>query len=798
MNRASGYGRAPCLHSEDRAITRRRTRRWLIAAPVTLLLLAVVAAGAVWGAFQASRPQVDGTLTLPGLQGPATVVRDRWGIPTITAGTTADAYFLLGFVHAQDRFLQMETMRRLGAGRLAEVLGERALPTDRWARTLGLYRLATSTLAALDAETLAALDAYAAGVNAWLADDGQWLPPALLALGVTPEPWRPADSLVWQRLMALRLAGNWPDEILRLRLLDAGLPAERVAALWPEGPPGAPVSLPAAVREAALPPPPPAEFTPTTASNAWVLAPERTSTGGAILANDPHLGFEAPILWYLATVQTPEWELSGATVPGVPFHLIGRNASLGWGITTTHADTMDLVAETLADGTDSDYLTPDGPRPFRSRDDVIAVRGGDSVTLTVRETRHGPVVSDLAAFAGAPAGPRQVTALAATALRPEDRTAAALYHLNHARDAAAARQALRLFEAPVQNMVYADADGRIGMVTAGLIPLRSRGDGTLPVAGADLETLWHGFIPFEALPQSESPPGGVLMNANNRVVDDSYPHLIAATWPAPWRAMRAESLLAARDRHDIAGSIAMQIDTRSEMAATLLPLLLATVEPTPATAEARRLLAAWDYRETADRPEPLLFATWMAHIEQALFAEALGDLFPLWRGERDRVLLTALQGDGEWCRAGCGAPLAAALEAAVDDLTARHGSRMADWRWGEAHRAGLVNRLYGSLPVVGALAHRRPPMDGGAHTLLRAGWRGGDSGAQPFEAVHGAGLRAVLDLAAPDNSRFIIATGQSENPLSPHYDDQMPLWLKGELLDLDGEPVSVLRFNHDR
>lgn len=760
----------------------------------------LIALAGVWGLFQLSRPEVEGSLTLTGLEGPATIVRDERGIPTITAGTTHDAYFLLGFVHAQDRFLQMEMMRRLGAGRLAEVVGERAVGADRWSRTLGLYRAANTAFSGLDEETQASLEAYADGVNAWLAEGDQMLPPALLALGVEPEPWRPADSLVWQRLMALRLAGNWTDEIARARLLDAGLPPDRVAQLWP-GAEDAPVTLPAPVRQAALPPAPPPELAPTLASNAWSLSPARSTTGGAVLANDPHLGFEAPILWYLATVRTPTWELAGATVPGVPFHLIGRNQSLGWGITTTHADTMDLFLETLADDGRA-YETPGGPQPFLERQEVIRVRGGQDVTLAVRETRHGPVVSDLSPFQGAGEGPRQVTALAATALRPADRTPQALYHLNHAGSADQAREALRDFEAPMQNVFFADIGGATGFVSAGLVPVRRQGDGTVPVPGASGAWDWTGFVPYDDLPQADAPESGVLMNANNRVVPEDYPHLIAADWPAPWRALRAESLLARRQHLGLADSAAMQVDDHSAMAATLLPKMLAAL-PAGAGGEARTMLAGWDFRQRADRPEPLLFAAWLAEAEQAVFADELGSVFGRWGGERELLLVDVLGTGGWWCddtatadqTETCGAVLAAALDRATTRLRDRFGSDMRGWRWGEAHRGAFVNGIYGRLPVVGELANLRPPMAGGNHTLLRAGYRNGLD--LEFEAVHGAGLRMVLDLAEPERSRFVIATGQSENPLSPHYDDQLPLWLKGELLELDGEPVSVLRLNHD-
>ncbi|WP_404378468.1 penicillin acylase family protein [Caenispirillum salinarum] len=784
------------------AILRRlRLHHWITALLLVLLSLVILAMLGAWLLLHGNLPRTAGRLDLPVLDAPVEVARDAHGIPTIRAENTRDAYLALGFVHAQDRFQQMEFMRRLGEGRLAEVIGEGAVGTDRWSRTLGLHRRAQQSYRALGDEARAALDAYAAGVNAWLRRRDSWLPPPLTLLDVRPEPWTPADSLVWQRLMAFRLAGNWQDEAARARMIGAGLPPERVAELWHETQGVAvsePVTMPQPVREAALPPPPPAELAATLASNAWTVAPARSATGGALLANDPHLGYQTPILWYLARLETPQWQVSGATVPGVPFHLIGHNGRIGWGITTTHADTKDLFVETVT-GDGTTYLAPDGPRPFETREEVIEVRGGEPVTLTVRETRHGPVVTDLRGMAGVADG-TEVLALAATGLMDGDRTAEAIMRLNRAGNRAEFLKAMRLFHAPMQNVFFATTDGDTGFISAGRVPVRKAGDGRVPVPGADGSHDWTGFVTFEDLPQAFAPASGTLLNANNRVVGDDYPHLITAHWPPPWRALRGEALLAGRDAHTVDDMIAMQHDMRSTMAETLVPVLLGALPASPDTVEARRLLEAWDGTMDPDRPEPLILSAWLPRIEKALTADELGDRAGDWRENGERFIAAVLSSrDTWWCdrkdtdvSESCGDILDRSLNNALADLRDRHGENMNDWRWGEVHEAALDNRLYGRIPLIGGWFNLRPEMGGGNHTLLRAGyWNGGENGR--FDAVHGAGLRMVLDMADPGASRFIIATGQSENPLSDHYADQMPLWSRGATLRLDGEPASVLR-----
>lgn len=765
-------------------------RKPILAGLALILGLGAALAGLLaW--LATSLPQEEGVLALAGPKARIALARDKDGVAHILAASEADAYFALGFAHAQDRLWQMELQRRIGAGRLAEILGERALPTDRFMRTLGLYRLAEAGLGRLSPGALAALDAYAAGVNANLAGRKGALPPEFAALMLTPEPWRPADSLVWGRLMALQLGANWQDELLRAKI-GRKLSPSQIADLWPGYPDNQPVSIGlapdlAGAMLAAIPP----ILAPQLASNAWVVSGKRTASGKPLLANDPHLGFQAPILWYLARIQAPGLDLAGATVPGTPFHLLGHNGHVAWGITTTHGDTMDLFIE-KPDG--AGYATPAGPMPFATRSETIKVRGGRQEILTVRETRHGPIVSDVL---GARADGR-ILALAATMLAPDDRTAEAVYRLNHARDRAEILAALKDFHAPQQNILYAGADGHFGMVVAGRVPLRAGGDGTVPRPGWDGSYDWQGWIPFEALPRIEDPPEGFVVNANNKPVGRDYPYLLSVSWPEGYRAARIVEMLTGNHAATPADMAALQMDETSLMARELLPLLLARPAGDERAGRALALLAGWDGDMAADRPEPLLFQSWLVRLQEKLLQPWLGQDAAAFGAIHPRLIKAVLEGRHEWCKGGttgneaCAALVSSSLAETLDRLEKRFGRDWAAWRWGTVHRARFDALLFGRLPVLDALTRQEAPMGGDDFTVQRGSFSVNEDGL--FVQHHGAGLRAVYDLDDLDASRFTIATGQSGNVFSRHWSDFFIRWTKGSALTLPkrAEMPSVL------
>ena len=782
----------------------RRLRRTLIRGLAGLVILIVAAtAGGFWW-LRTSLPQTTGRLVLPGLHLEVSVFRDADGVPHIFADDDDDAYFALGFVHAQDRLFQMDFQRRLGAGRLAEVLGPDAVGIDRTMRTLGLARAAEASLATLSPAVRRALQAYADGVNAFLATRRGALPPEYYLLRTAPEPWRPADSLLWGRLMAITLSGNWRGEALRARLAQHLTPAQLQDWYADDNYAGA-ITLPTGIEKsdatdvlfrralAALPD----VLRPRLASNVWVVGGSHTKSGKPILANDPHLGFAAPGIWYLACITTPDLALAGATVAGVPFHILGQNGTIAWGMTTTGADTQDLFVERLAAGDPNAYDTPDGPRPFVTRAETIHVRGADDVAVTVRETRHGPVISDVEAAARAAASPDSVVALAATALRPDDGTAEALYRLNRATRWSDFTAALKRFDAPMQNIFYADRGGTIGMLAAGLVPLRRASNGFMAARGWDSSGDWTGFIPFDALPRRRDPVDGMLVNANNRLVGNDYPYFISREWDAPYRAERILERLRETKVQTVASTMALQLDIVSPMSAELLPLLLDHAGRADATARARRMLAAWDGRMSRDRPEPLLFMTWLRALDRDLFADELGDLFPPMWDVHARLIARTLRTEAAWCddvttpeRESCAQQVQRALAEALDTLTQQYGSDMTTWRWGSAHPVRDDHPIFSRIPLLRDWADLALPADGGNDTIDRGAMRIANP-STPFADIHGPGYRAVYDLADPAASMFVIATGESGNPFSPHYRDFLERWRDGIDTRLAGDAASL-------
>lgn len=774
---------------------------WRALAALVATLLLAVGGGYLW--LTTGLPKTSGRIAVAGLAAPVEIRRDDAGIVTIRAQNETDAYFALGFAHAQDRLFQMDLMRRIGAGRLSEVVGEETVGIDRTMRVFGLYRLAEVNFLLLPSDVQRALRAYADGVNAYLAQhEGAW-PPEFYLLRYRPEPWRPADSLVWGRLMALQLSDNWRQEFLRWQLARRLTP-DQLESLWPAQPPGG-----VAARRGGAAGPLFAEAAGIPilgdlpgASNNWVVAGSRSASGRPLLANDPHLGLMVPIQWYLVRIETPSWMTAGATPPGVPFTLIGHNGKVAWGVTTTHSDTQDLFIERILPRDPTRYEAPDGPRPFRSREERIIVRGGRDLVLTVRETRHGPVISDAGkADLGLPG---QVTALGWAALRPEDRTPEAVYRMNHAEDADAFLVALRAFESPQQNVVYADVSGRIGFVAAGLVPIRKStlAGSQMPVPGWSGEYDWTGFVPFEALPQSRDPPIGWIATANNRIVDGAYPHFLGARWEPPYRIRRIGELLESARALTAEDMEEMQMDTLSLAARDLLPALLALAGDSPlapAAAAARQLLQFWDFRMERGRPEPLIFTAWLSELGRMVFADELGPLYPeygSWNIEAMAEL--AVEGGTAWCddvatpaSEDCSLQIRRALESAASLLAEAYGADPQRWRWGEAHRARFDHPVFQYIPLLRDLFSPEIGTDGANDTINR-GTSGRSDAPLAFPHRHGAGLRAVFDLADLDASRFMIATGQSGHPLSPHYADLVRPWRDGRFLTIVGGGEDVL------
>lgn len=788
---------------------------WTIGA---ITLAALLAAGAVYLWLRGSLPVTSGTLPITAITAGAEIVRDSDGLVHIHADSVADAYVALGYAHAQDRLWQMEATRRLGTGRLAEIGGRRFLAQDRLMRTLGIGRLAESSLAQLSPEARAVVDAYSRGVNAWIAGHRGALPPEFALLGHRPEPWRPADCLIWGRLMALALSGNWRRQLDRLRLAQR-LSPDALDRLSPPYPTDALVTVSADARAAVMPhstprpkddrattalaealadvlPPPPAA---DGASNGWLVAGAHSASGKPLLANDPHLGFRAPNLWYLVRIEAPGLMLAGATTPGVPFHILGHNGRIAWGMTTTGADSQDVVIEHIAPGDGTRYRTPSGLLSFTRRKETLRIRGAAPETLEIRKTRNGPVMSDLVGDVARQLGAGTVLALRSPVLASDDATAEALFRINRAGDWAAFTAALAHFHSPVQNLFYADVAGHIGFSVAGRMPVRRGRDSRTLADGARADHNWAGFIAPAALPRSFDPARGILVNANNRVVGAGYPYELSRNWEAPYRAMRIEQVLAGGGKQTVATTGALQRDELSLAARDLMPALMRQTTRSAGNAALLDRLQNWDSIARRDGPEALIFTTWMARLTLTLFGDDLGPQFDGFARLRPLLLAAVLNGDTAWCddtrttdrSETCAEAFAASLDAAGRDLAARYGTDVAAWRWGAAHRAVFRNPALDWLPLIGPLT-RITIATGGDDFTVNRGTSTLRGAATDFDHVHGPTLRAIYDMSDPDAALFAVPGGQSGNPLSRHYRDLTRRWRDGATVTLRHRPDGAL------
>jgi penicillin G amidase len=745
--------------------------RLLAAIGVVVVLLAALVVGAVWLTIPGTRQ----TASIPGLSELVDITYDADWVPRIHAGSEADAAAALGFLHARDRMFQMELMRRAASGRLSEIAGPATLPIDRMMRTLGLRQHAVTDFATLPADTQAILKAYANGVNAWIDLKGRFAAPEFLVLGA-PERWEPTDSLLWAKTMGLWLSMNWRQELSRQALAGHVSPA-LLDQLWP-----APAGVAAAdainrplIRFAAaasslrsLVPRFPAPYTqPRSASNEWAVDGRHTATGAPLLAGDPHLAFSFPGIWYLARIDLPGRVLAGATAPGVPFMVLGHNGKIAWTFTTTGADVQDIFIEKPAGP--GQYQTPDGPKPFVVREERIKVRGQNDVVLTVRATRHGPVISGL----DHPDGP--IMAVAMGNLQPDDTAATGLLALNRAESVQQAGVAAAEISSPVQNLLVADTK-TIGLFVTGRVPIRKAGDGSAPVPG-DGSHDWVGWASGDHLPHSVSPASGRIVNANEPVWPHDFPVFMGRDTFGPWRANRIREILGQSDRHTLADFAAMQTDIVDPFARQVLPVLLAVTRVTGSADKALGLLRGWDGSAVMDSPAPLIFNAWMEAFYDAVLRHA-GLTAGVGAPVSDFVASVLAPSGAHWCDGDCGPMLRDALGEAVRDLASRFGDDPAAWRWGDVHQAVFAHPILRNVPILGSLTTISIPSPGDDNTLDR----GGTNAA--FQSVHGASFRGVYDLADLDRSLFVVTPGQSGNPFSGHARDFVQRWRDGATITL--------------
>jgi penicillin amidase len=778
-----------------------------------------------------SLPELTGSISVAGLSAPVDIVRDGDAVTHVFASTKLDALYGLGYAHAQDRLWQMEFQRRVGHGLLSEIFGTATIQRDRFLRTIGFGRAARAAWNTLPDDSKRQIDGYVRGVNAFLErHHGGALPPEFTLLRFEPAPWTGVDVLVWAKMIAWDLSKNYTFELFRQDVvgrLGAGkladlmppYPADGLSivteggAAWPR--PSAGVSPPSAATmsentasggwsnaftEGLLAGGPIARdilargTNEALGSNNWAIGGDRTTTGRPMLANDPHFAAQIPSIWYLAHLSAGDFDVIGATLPGIPVVAIGRNRSVAWGETNLAADVEDLFRERL-DPTGRAAEFRGVMEPLRVVSERIIVKGGPSVLVDVRISRHGPLVSDAINANNAESSLEPKPALLEplafrwTALDAEDTTVAAFLKLNESRNWGDFTTALRGFVVPPQNFVYADVEGHVGYYGAGRIPMREGRQGERPADGWPGVSEWAGWVPFDELPHSFDPPEHLIVTANNRPAPLGHASLPGSEWTEPFRAQRIRDLIAQKARLGPDDFAAIQADTFSPHARSLLPVLLSKVRPVDSRdAQAIAVLKQWDFDANRKSQAAAIFQAWLVELTPAIVGDELGpQLTDNYMGlDRSsfvaRFLLQTLSAaDNPWCddvrtpgRETCTDVVSSALHAAVARLTKSLGDDLSRWRWDAVHVAVFPHLGLDAVTWLRPMLSRSMPHGGDWSTVNV----GPVFAPRPFEQRSVPGYRQIVDLSPANDSRFLDAVGQSGHPLSNRYDDSLREWAK--------------------
>jgi penicillin amidase len=789
----------------------------LIISLVTLLLLVIVGGGGwVYWQVRASLPQLDGAIQVAGLSAPVEVLRDARGVPHLRASSLQDLFFAQGYVTAQDRLWQMDLSRRLAEGELSEVFGERALRLDLENRPLGFRQVSQRALEELSPEARAPITAYTHGVNAFIASHRGRLPIEFQLLNYQPRPWTEVDSLDVSLNMAKSLNTTWGTDLMRERI-KAKLGSELFADLFPDHSPlDEPVAeLPATpgrmpkktsspsadgsfgmTQEAPLGMTSEAddptlaallsanvESDPGLGSNNWVVSGAHTQSGKPLLANDPHLDHSVPSIWYMIHLKGPGLNVSGVSLPGLPLVVIGHNERIAWGMTNTGPDVQDLYVESFDPAAPGKYLHNGAWVDAEVRDEVIKVRRKRDYRLTVKVTRHGPIISH--------AGNRDL-ALRWTALEPHALSGLfnSVSKLSLAQNWEQFTAALRDYTGPEQNFVYADMDGNIGYYAAAWVPIRRQGTGAVPEPGSTDDYDWVNYIPFEQLPHAYNPASGIIATANGRVVPDGYPYFITSHWDAPFRTARIFQLLRAGKAFAVDDMLRIQTDILtledSWLAGQLLKAALNAPPQDPDAQYALSLLSHWDGEARMDSAATLVCEVTRRALFERILKPKLGDKLSGYGWGMSTIFLENVLANNwtRWLPPGDSSfaeTLRKSLEAGVKQIPGRVRSRSHDaWKWGNTIPLTFYHPMGEGIPLLGRLLDVGPFPQAGTATTVKA-----------TTPRHGPSMRMVVDFSNLDHSVQNITLGESGQVSSSYYKDQFDAWYNGRSFPMSFSDAAV-------
>jgi penicillin amidase len=798
---------------------------------ILILVLIITLVGLTAYTFRKSFPQESGIIAIEGLENEVKVQRDEWGIPQIYAASAHDLFLAQGYVQAQDRFWQMDFWRHIGTGRLSEMFGESQLEKDRFLRMMGWKKLAQQEFVTLDASTKVNLQAYAEGVNAYLANHQgsalslEYAVLNLLNRNYRPEAWQPIHSILWGKVMAYDLSTNLGDEIERA-ILSKNLSPARINEIHPPYPQDYPVIVPdfkvakkskeaeEDVNLLAL-----KDITPSlksiasnvtameeilggtgmgVGSNSWAISGKRTATGKPILADDPHLAVQMPSIWYEVGLHCEvisnncPYNVTGFSFAGVPGIVVGHNNRIAWGVTNVMSDTMDLYVEKINPENPNQYEVNGKWVDMQLVKEEIQVASSESVFQTIRYTKHGPILSDLVptlqqfdrdSSVQVPAD--YAVSLRWTALEPS-KVITAIQEINRAQNWQQFRSAASKFDIAAQNLLYADVDGNIGYQMPGKTPIRKQGDGRYPVPGWNDKYEWLGYIDFEELPHSFNPPLGYIVTANNAVVDESYPYVITKDWVHGYRAKRIHEMISqANSPLTLADVELMQGDTLNLNARDLLPILKSISFDDSRIENARQLLLNWNFQLKIESPASVIFETFWKKLLAITFHDELPQDYHPDGSDRWYAVVKNLvaQPDNLWWDnrntyvvENRDQIFKLALAEAVDELENTLGNNPEKWTWGKLHKINFRNVTLGKSGVtaIERLFNRGTyKLAGDGETINANRWKANQSS---FEVTHIPSLRMILDLASFDNSQAIHSTGQSGHAFNRHYTDMIEPW----------------------
>lgn len=787
-----------------------RRPKLLVLAIVVVAVLGV-AAVLISSYAHSALPPLDGTIDVSGLSAPVSVTRDRHGVPAIDAANLRDLFVAQGYVTAQDRLFQMDLLRRAAAGELSEVVGEVALKHDREQRILGIRAAAAKNLTLMPAEDRQYFEAYAQGVNAFIDTHKRRLPLEFRVLRYSPKPWAVEDSLIIGAQMVSTLSTSFQAALTREKIL-AKLGPELTADLyvntsWRDHPPTEPMP---ALDEA-----PPDEDKPSPSSvtsignssnvdeiwqqlpilaplfrnelfpigsNNWVISGAHTVSGKPLLSNDMHLGHQMPNLWYEVHLHSGDFDVAGVSLPGHPFVIVGHNRRIAWGFTNVGPTVEDAYIEHFNDA--HQYLTPDGWKDPEVRHEVIRVKGKPDVAFDVQVTRHGPIVSELV-----PGETRKI-ALRWTLY---DGVRDPFFRVNTAANWQEFRQALSELDAPSQNAVYADVDGNIGYQTAGKIPIRAAGDGSLPVSGSDNAHEWTGYIPFDKLPSIYNPPSGIIATANSRIAPDKYPYSISVEWEAPWRTDRIYRVLQSGKKFSAADMLALETDIYSELDRYVADRVVYAVDhaqkASPMARQAANILREWNGQMEENAVAPTIASRTRDELQRMLLEAKLGAASDTpgqlaWNSYRWKMETVWLENvlahqPARWLPSQY-TNYDELITAALEEALKKAPKRLDSWVWGAQNTVTIQNPVLSNIPLIsGWTGPGENPQSGSVYTVKAVG------------SSHGPSERFTADMSNLDASTLNLVTGESGNFLSPYYMDQWNAWYKGTTFTLPFSKTAV-------